>query len=678
MVVRRAILLVFQVVVFAGSSAQNAKDSLESVALRFLEENQFEEAMEQFYLIHWEYRDANQPDSAIVMLEKALEIANRQQCCDSARAQLLTRVGQVYYRPLGNLPEALKYYQQALPLHLKHTDSISMGYAYWDIAKVEIDQGDAALALEHFNRSGEIFEQLDYQQGLLELYNSLGILYSKIAQYQKAIEYHLLAMKIIEESDGGKGNIALNYNNVGLSFKKMGKYDSALHYYQAGVELEKQERYPLLRAALFENIGAVLRKKQQYDSSLFYHSRAYAIGDDLGYVPIVGWGAVGMAFGHYYKGRIDQAIPLAQQGLKVAVDIGEPDMASQAAEVLALAYEAKGNFQQAFRYQQQFKTYSDSLFNAEEVKKITALEFELEIKKKEALSALERTAFDQALRQEQQIRNLAVGGLVITFMLGFLVYRSYVQKQKANQALVLRNEQIEAQATALSELNTQKNRLIGIISHDVRNPLSSLRSVTELLDPEILTSEKLEELKHQLIQRIDDLTGSVHTLLDWAKGQMDGEEMEVVSFDMQAIGDEMAKLFKDSLEKKGIAFHNRIVVESLVCGDINQVRAISRNLISNAIKFTPKEGQITLGAERKQNDHLLVWVRDTGVGMSKEQLENLFTPSITSSKGTAGEQGVGLGLMLVKDFVEKNKGTNWVESAVGKGSTFYFTLPVSN
>ncbi len=255
--------------------------------------------------------------------------------------------------------------------------------------------------------------------------------------------------------------------------------------------------------------------------------------------------------------------------------------------------------------------------------------------------------------------------------------KTILEKEVKNRTSEIANQKdaLEEQARTLGEMNSQKNRLIGIISHDIRNPLASMKSILELLDPSILTSEQLEDIRNQMGRQLEGLTESIITLLDWAKSQMDGEEMKVEAFDLRALSLEMEKLYEVSLEKKGVSLVNSVDMGNLVSADANQIRAVLRNLISNAIKFSSSGDSIHMEIKESTNEFVTVAIRDTGRGMTEAKVKDLFSNQVVSTRGTSGEKGIGLGLILVKDFVEKNKGVVWVESQPHKGSTFYFTIP---
>jgi ligand-binding sensor domain-containing protein/signal transduction histidine kinase len=275
--------------------------------------------------------------------------------------------------------------------------------------------------------------------------------------------------------------------------------------------------------------------------------------------------------------------------------------------------------------------------------------------------------------------------VLIGFVLIFLQVRlSVIKHQKhvleeqvrlRTAEVVQQKEEIQSQAERLQELNTTKDKLFSIIAHDLRGPLNSLQGIMSLLDPKILTSEDLAGMKSNLSARIESIAGVMDNLLQWAKSQMKGERVKPEMVKLENVMQEMMKLFTPLADSKNVTLTNSVHAGLLAFADINQLRAILRNLISNAIKFTPEGGRVEVAAAGNQQT-VTISVTDTGIGISPEKASGLFSITTNvSTTGTAGETGVGLGLLLVKEFAEKNKGRVWVESNKEAGTTFHVSLP---
>ena len=278
-----------------------------------------------------------------------------------------------------------------------------------------------------------------------------------------------------------------------------------------------------------------------------------------------------------------------------------------------------------------------------------------------------------------------VGSILLIGITAFRIRLSVIKRQKKvlEKEVALRTEEvldqkkeIENQAVLLKEANDQKNKLFSIISHDLRSPLSSLKGIIHMLDPKILNKDDLEEIRNEISARINGLSDVMINLLDWAKGQMEGATFYPEHFDLAGLCNEMIQLYEVAAKEKGVTLRNKVKSGSMVFADLNQVRVILRNLIENALKFTDRDDAIEISSSKDEDAKMTIMVRDTGLGMSKNKVESLFSFQTKPVPGTGGEKGVGLGLLLVKEFVEKNGGSVWLESEPGKGSAFFFTLPI--
>ena len=245
--------------------------------------------------------------------------------------------------------------------------------------------------------------------------------------------------------------------------------------------------------------------------------------------------------------------------------------------------------------------------------------------------------------------------------------------------LALRESQkaLQASEEQLREAVAAKDKFFSIIAHDLRSPFHNLFHLHEFLEDDIDTfdREQLVEFFKSLCENATRTFNLLENLLSWAKTQTGSVKFAPVSFSVSGLAKNIAKLLKSSADEKNITLTSGIDEDITAYGDTDMISMILRNLVTNAIKFTPKHGKITIDGEKKDN-HVEITVADTGMGISEENIRKLFRIDIQfSSFGTQGERGSGLGLILCKEFAEKNSGKIWVESEVSKGSRFKFTLP---
>lgn len=230
----------------------------------------------------------------------------------------------------------------------------------------------------------------------------------------------------------------------------------------------------------------------------------------------------------------------------------------------------------------------------------------------------------------------------------------------------------------LSHLNADKDRFMQILAHDLRSPFNALLGFTDLLI-ENFREYDFDEIEMQLSIINQTALKTYHLLNDlllWSQSQSGKLPFEPEKLNFIVICNEILEGKQNQLSSKNLAVNCFESETIFIQSDINMLKTILRNLISNAIKFTPKNGKITIYAKKDQ-ENAIITVSDNGVGMSTENQQKLWDISNPfTTKGTEKEEGTGLGLMLCKDFVEKHGGKIWVESELGKGSSFKFTMPL--
>jgi two-component system sensor histidine kinase/response regulator len=269
--------------------------------------------------------------------------------------------------------------------------------------------------------------------------------------------------------------------------------------------------------------------------------------------------------------------------------------------------------------------------------------------------------------------------LLFSFVALFLAYMLYRSIQKAslnNDKLKQQNKEIDQQKKELEELNRLKIKFLSIISHDIRSPLLSLKGVLNLFDGGLLRDKtELNKFFMQLNEEFITTSSLLDNLLIWAKKQMYEESVEKVIFPINKVVNDNLNLQKAAIVKRNIKVFNLLTDDLFVYADREMINMVIRNLLGNALKFTHHGGQISI-FYKTSSDFLEVGIRDTGIGISAEQVDKIFDSSFYSTAGLNHEKGNGLGLMLCREFIDKSNGKLWIESEIGAGSTFFFTLPL--
>lgn len=234
----------------------------------------------------------------------------------------------------------------------------------------------------------------------------------------------------------------------------------------------------------------------------------------------------------------------------------------------------------------------------------------------------------------------------------------------------------------LKKNNATKNKFFSILGHDLKSPFNSMLGFADILmeqydDLDVVDQKQYITFIHE---GLHNTYRTLENLLYWGRSQMESTEVKPEVLNLHSISLDVIKLLKFPLVNKSIQLNNDIPAHLNVWSDKEMLSAMLRNLVSNAVKFTPRNGRVTLAArivhEAEEGQFVEVRVSDTGVGIKPEIAEQIFSfESLTSTKGTQNEAGTGLGLTICKEFAEKQGGRIWLERALGEGTTFLFTIP---
>lgn len=248
--------------------------------------------------------------------------------------------------------------------------------------------------------------------------------------------------------------------------------------------------------------------------------------------------------------------------------------------------------------------------------------------------------------------------------------------QKQNDIIDEKARLLEKKTVELTELNSVKNKLFSVISHDLKAPLYALRNLFKTMHQYDIPAEEIKRFVPEVVKDLNYTTALMENLLIWVKSQMQANMMNPQILEMSELAREAVELMRLQAHAKKIKVETKIARPVYMYADRDMISLVVRNLLSNAIKFTPQGGLVTIGVTEKESA-LEFYVKDTGVGMTPEAVKKLSENSFYTTQGTANETGTGLGLMLCKDFLVKNGGNLHIASVHAQGSTFSFMLPVN-
>jgi signal transduction histidine kinase len=588
------------------------------------------------YKIYLEY-----PDSARAIAEKALLLAER------SRYQLgigrgFMNIGHVYWAQ-SYYPVALFYLNKALAELPKDQQSVICN-AYIIRGRIYTDLHNYGEAIKNLDRARQFaMDDPDCVAGIL---SERSLVYKRTGRYAEAIRDAKKAL-VLNKIAHNKDDEAVLYGKLSGTYRLTRDFKAAVAYSDTALRESYTTRNKRLRATTYVEYAQIYYQMHDYDKAIAYAN----LGGDL------------------------------------ADSIGVVDAISQAYKTLIGSYESKHKLQKAMFYQERYNKMQDSVnsFNRKKNTDLIQNYFTLNTKLNEMAVGERNQAElrDKMKWQNAVITSLSLSLIAVILMLA-VTYYFYRQKKLAGEHLNLQNEAltsqkqvIEAQTANLETLSNIKNKLLAVIAHDLRTPLANLRNIADMFETDYLTKEEVHWLMKDINPMVKGAELTLSNLLEWAGNQMKGQSISLAQLDISLLGVEMEQTFMHTLQKKGIGFANTASPGKSVMADENHIKVVLRNLISNAIKFTDNNGSITLASEFDDNK-VIISVKDTGKGMTREETDKLFSAQTHfSQRGTSGENGLGIGLMLCKELVELNGGKLWVVSTPGKGSTFYFSLPLN-
>lgn len=533
------------------------------------------------------------------------------------------------YLLLANYEKSLHHYLQSARAYEKLNDKKRLSNAYMSIGSMYFDNNDLKKAKDYYAQAEAIIQQLNDPVRLANLYNSLGNSYDKSKNYDSALLYLQKAYDIYIKQDD-EFLVINSLSNLGLTYKHQGKTAEALQHFNKVKEMTRGKDMPKdLLAMIYNNVGATYSQAGQYaaaqqafDSSILFSKEA-----NLSSVLM-----------ENYRNMSDM-------------------------------YASMKNYEKEAGYLRLYYNLKDSLFSVDKKNELTRLDADYRIEKKN--SELAKTEAEVVKRKSQRNIFVIIAIAAAALLAGLAFFYSRIRNK--NAVLNRQNETINKQNTELQTLNSVKDRLFSIISHDLRNPLVTLQSYLTLSGNKELPEEKKEQYRLQTTNAVTQTSHMLDNLLAWANMQIKNTKASITPVDVDELVADTKSGAEAQAVQKQVIIHEDLAVTT-VPGDYNILSIALRNLLTNAIKFSDQQGNIWINAEKK-TDVIVLSVKDEGVGMSNEQIKELQAQQQSSSAGTAGEKGTGLGLYLVQELLQKINAKLEVASEQGKGSTFSIVIP---
>lgn len=545
-------------------------------------------------------------------------------------AQNLNRLG-VYYRNMNLQEDALKLYEEALTISKSANIPVQVGHSLNNIGQIYFFQDQFEESLYYYKEAETKFLEIQDMEGLAYNYNGMSLVLAAVGRYDEALETINKAIKIREESGNERQLTVSKFNRADILMAK-GDFANAepdiINLYDYGMANDK--------------VRAINALEKLVELKL-------------------------------KTGKTSQAIAFAKEAMILHEERPYSESMIEIYQMMYQYYFDRGNNTESKMFFELLEKEKEIL-NTERTKNYLA---GLTIKKqKDEIASLYREKELMEINNRfKMYLSFVLFLLAFAMFIVFSIYYRYYHKEKQNIAkLKEKQRQIESQAKELDRLNIVKDKIFSILAHDLKAPLDSLWGMVKLIDEENLSQEEFEEYLPIISQNLNNNSMLLENLLIWSRSQMKGMHVQVSKLNLKEVVEENIRVLISSGYFKGQVVENFVPDHIEVEADKNMIDIVFRNLLTNAMKFTREGDQVIVDIKESDNVYT-VCVSDQGTGISEEGLKKLFGKDFHSTNGTHQEKGTGLGLILTKELVQKNKGEIWAESTLGMGSTFCFTLP---
>lgn len=576
--------------------------------------------------------------------------------------------------------DSANYYAEQVIALSKGKPSHNLARAYTTKANLEYDWGNVTEALDYAVKAKDILEANNDLFHVANAYNMIGILYGYRGLKNEVISYYKRALRIYKNLDYIQGELRM-YNNMADLYIRSKQYDSAKYLLDQALQIQKklgpQNRHygysvlitygelllklnkPAEALTLLKQGRAVVREAKQFSAEL---EIIYLMGECYG------------ALGNLIKGRslLDSALTTAKRdSMKLVV----PIIMYKKAEW----HEKFGSKDSAIFLLKLFNDLTEANRTANSIRTNEEFNQKYQLQDKDktiALAEQEKKFLTLQLQQAEQLQILWIALLTLASIgLASGAYVVYTIR-KQNNLLTKKNEQIEEAQGALQQANDTKDKLFALVAHDLRGPIGGLKNLPILIRAyqggERVTDETLEHLADAIEKSVFPVYELMEALLIWAQANQNELSVELEQQSPTPTIEKVIEIYQPIADRKKISlqFENYIPKESLAVFDENSLFTILRNLVGNAIKFSPVEtGLVTITLLQKEPHKIEISVQDNGTGIPAEILKHFNKPSRKNTRlGTAGEKGSGMGLLLVKELVALNKMSFNIDSQEGIGT----------
>ncbi|WP_153796946.1 ATP-binding protein [Foetidibacter luteolus] len=542
----------------------------------------------------------------------------------------------------------------------KEHNALNTGNSFIGIGIANDRSGNYEVALQNYFTALKWYESINNKNKMAGTLKNIGNIYRVLRTYDKSQSFLQQALSLfnsIKDSTGASNVL----NDMGLLNMATGSNHKAIANFK--VILQQYGKYVKdeVRPFVLNNLGYTQVKVGDYEGAAISYRDAMKLfrqrNDQYGVGLVYG----GIADMYVLQRMHAQAVDNANRSLAIAEQIKSKELQSMAYKSLADAYGSMADYEKANQYLQLHANLKDTLFKEESARKYAEMESKYQNEKKQkeiSLLQKENIIKNSQLTNQKLTRNFLLLGLLLIVIIAASLYRGYRFKQRANKELNELNNQLD-------KANQSKTKLLGIISHDLRTPVSSLVTLLNLQrsNPQRFTKEEKEKYDNQIAESANNTLEAMEDILIWSKSQMESFVPFNETIYLYDFFDSVIHIHSTAAAAKNISLLNNCPGDLSLTTDPNFLKIILRNLVSNAVKFTPQNGTIQLSA-LKQNNTVHVYVKDNGPGIDEKHLATIFEWNSIRSDTS------GLGLRLAKEFTEKLDGVIIVHSQLGEGTEF--------
>jgi signal transduction histidine kinase len=592
---------------------------------------------------------------------------------DSLKVDILNELSTLYY--YNDSKKSFFYSTKALGLSKKIKYQRGIANSYNNIGVYYWLRSDFPTAISYSYKSLYIFENLNDIRGICKANNGLGTIYVEFKNYKLALSCYNKALNESKKIDDKKAS-ATYLNNIGDVYLRMKEYPKALYYFNKAIKMNVFEKTSYKSGINYTNIAITLNFLKHYKNSIEASNKSIEIYNNDSSL-FNAYNKLELGKSYYFlalqQNDTVQKFDLLQKSLdynnealfvfnreESLIDIRDTYL------YLSKIYKRLNKNKEALYYFEKSSVLNDSIFSNENKTQIEFFKTQREIDLRDKKIEIQNLKINNEARKVYLLYTITAAVLIL---LG-LFFLLYLSKRKANLQLSEKNK-------VILNINKQKDKFFSIIAHDLRGPFSGFLGITELLVEDIDNMDKgdIQFMATNMRSSAFSLNQLLDNLLEWSRMEQGLISFKPQKWNLLKTVNDCVIIQKDTIDKKNINIEVVIGENLEIYADKNILQSIIRNILSNAIKFTQRGGQIKIEGKQDSNN-TIVSITDSGIGMDSIMKEDIFQNDTKNNrKGTGNEPSTGLGLVLCKEFVEKHGGEIWVESEVNKGSTFYFNIP---